>query len=123
MGRIGFFPRRCFRWKLLLALFASMQLFSLAPEFHITSQHPVPPGVREADKQTNNAPMEAPASPAPKQINPKQLQAEAAELAQLSAGIPERIAYVNKGQMPKDLNDQLKRIEKLAKHLRGEIFP
>ena len=56
-------------------------------------------------------------------MNPKQLQAEAAELAQLSAGIPERIDYVNKGQMPKDLNDQLKRIEKLAKCLRNEIYP
>jgi len=67
--------------------------------------------------------MEAPTAHSANQMNPKQLQAEAAELAQLSAGIPERIGYVGKGQIPKDLNDQLKRIEKLAKHLRGEIFP
>jgi hypothetical protein len=67
--------------------------------------------------------MEAPAPRNASQMNPKQLQAEAAELAQLSAGIPERIDYVNKGQMPKDLNDQLKRIEKLAKCLRNEIYP
>jgi hypothetical protein len=108
--------------KLLLALIASTQLFASAPEY-IPNQHPVPPGVREADRQMNNAPMEAPAARNANQVNPKQLQAEAAELAQLSAGIPERIGYVTKGQMPKDLNDQLKRIEKLAKHLRGEIFP
>jgi hypothetical protein len=25
--------------------------------------------------------------------------------------------------MPKDLNDHLKRIEKLAKHMRSEIYP
>jgi hypothetical protein len=108
--------------KLLISLIASTQLFASAPEY-IPNQHPVPPGVRDADRQTNNAPMEAPAPRLANKANPKQLQAEAAELAQLSAGIPERIDYVNKGQLPKDLNDQLKRIEKLAKHLRGEIFP
>jgi hypothetical protein len=30
---------------------------------------------------------------------------------------------VTKGQLPKDLGDNLKRIEKLAKHLHGEIIP
>jgi hypothetical protein len=108
--------------KLLIALIASTQLFTSAPE-HILNQHPVPPGVRDADRQINNAPMEAPAARSANQMNPKQLQAEAAELAQLSGGIPERIDYVNKGQMPKDLNDQLKHIEKLAKRLRNEIYP
>ena len=67
--------------------------------------------------------METPLPSAPKQMNAKQLQTEAAELAQLSAGIPEQIEYVSKGQMPKDLNDQLKRIEKLARHIRSEIYP
>jgi|ERR1700739_2066351 len=108
--------------KLLIALLVSTQLFPSAP-LRILGQHPVPPGLREADKQTNNAPMEAPLPAAPKQVNPKQLQAEAAELAQLSAGVPKQVANVTKGQVPKDLNDQLKRIEKLAKRMRGEIFP
>jgi len=44
-------------------------------------------------------------------------------LAQLSAGIPSRVNLVAKGQLPKDLGDQLKRIEKLAKHLRSEVAP
>jgi hypothetical protein len=108
--------------KVCFALVLLTQLVSPTEE-HISGQRPVPPGLREADKQTNNAPVEAPLPPAPRQVNAKQLQAEAAELAQLSAGIPERIQYVSKGQMPKDLNDQLKRIEKLAKHIRGEIYP
>jgi hypothetical protein len=108
--------------KLLLTLFASTQLFTSAPEY-IPNQHPVPPAVRDADRSTNNAPMEAPAPRTANKANPKQLQAEAAELAQLSAGIPKEIENVTKGQIPKDLNDQLKRIEKLAKHLRGEIYP
>jgi hypothetical protein len=30
---------------------------------------------------------------------------------------------VNKGQLPKDLTEDLKKIEKLAKHLRSEVSP
>ena len=109
-------------WSRCFALFLLIQLVSPTATY-ISSQHPVPLGPREADKQTNNAPMEAPLPPKPKQLNVKQLREEAAELSQLSAGVPAGIEYVTKGQIPKDLNDQLKRIEKLAKHLRGEIYP
>jgi hypothetical protein len=41
----------------------------------------------------------------------------------LSAGIPAGIQHVNQGQLPKTLDEQLKRIEKLAKHLRSEVAP
>ena len=81
---------------------------------------PIPPGVREADKQTN-APIEPPANIKPKPTDSYKLQQEAAELAKLSATIPSQIDLVGNGQFPKDLGDQLKRIEKLAKHLRSEI--
>lgn len=85
--------------------------------------HPIPPGVREADKQTN-APLEAPtASVKPKKADPAQLEREAKELQDLAARIPGQIAAVNQGQIPKDLTDQLKQIEKLAKRLRSEIMP
>ena len=83
---------------------------------------PIPPGVREADKQTN-APVEAPKETKPKGADLAKLKQEADELAKLSAGIPAQIAMVNQGQMPKDLGEQLKRIEKLAKHLRSEVLP
>ena len=106
---------------LLLCLLAPRT--TTAPPFDLTQGRPIPPGVREADKQVNNAPNEAPLPPKPKQFNVKQVQDEAAELAHLSAGIPEQIDYVSKGEMPKDLNDQLKRIEKLARHIRSEIYP
>jgi hypothetical protein len=33
------------------------------------------------------------------------------------------VEQVTHGQLPKDLSEQLKQIEKLAKHLRGEINP
>ena len=56
-----------------------------------------------------------------KAANPERLQEEAAELARLAAGIPAQIQSVNAKLLPKDLNSQLKRIEKLAKHLRSEV--
>jgi hypothetical protein len=83
---------------------------------------PIPPGRIEAEKQTN-APMEAPVPPRAKTIDMQRVQQEANELAQLSSSIAAQIQQVNKGQIPKDLGDQLKHIEKLAKHIRGEIFP
>jgi hypothetical protein len=83
---------------------------------------PIPPGVREADKQTNK-PLDPPLGPSPIVADPAKLQREAEELAQLSAGIPPRVNLVAEGQLPKDLADQLKRIEKLAKHLRSEVTP
>lgn len=81
---------------------------------------PIPPGVREADKQTN-APIEPPAERRQKTSDLAALNREANELAQLSAGVPSDLKLINKGQLPKDLADKLKRIEKLAKHLRSEL--
>jgi hypothetical protein len=81
---------------------------------------PIPPGVREADKQTNT-PIEPPANVKPKPVDSAKLRQEAEELAKLSAAVPSQMDQVGQGKMPKDLSDQLKRIEKLAKHLRSEI--
>ena len=102
----------------LLVLFT----ISFTREDHGQGGRPVPPGVREADKQTN-APGEPPPAPKPKTADPAKLKEEAEELAKLSAGIPPQIDLVSRGQLPKELNDQLKRIEKLAKHPRGEVSP
>ena len=83
---------------------------------------PIPPGVREADKETN-APIEPPAKFKQKPTDPAVLKQEADELAKLSAAIPSQMEQIGHGQLPKDLAEQLKRIEKLAKHLRSEISP
>jgi hypothetical protein len=82
--------------------------------------HPSPPGLQEAAKQTNK-PLEPPAAAKPKALDPAKLRREADELAQLSAGVPSDLSRVAHGQLPKDLADKLKRIEKLAKHLRNEL--
>jgi len=52
-----------------------------------------------------------------------QLRQQAAELARLSQAVPQQIDQVAQGQLPKDLNGNLKQIEKLAKRLRAELAP
>jgi hypothetical protein len=65
-------------------------------------------------------------SPSPQtkiQLDPVQLRREGLELQELSQSLQLDIESVNQGILPKDLSAKLKRIEKLAKHLRGEITP
>ena len=50
-----------------------------------------------------------------------QFQKDADELAQLAQSIPPDVGKVQKGVLPKDLDERLKRIEKLSKKLRGQL--
>ncbi|MGD0900790.1 MAG: hypothetical protein ABR915_23400 [Thermoguttaceae bacterium] len=63
---------------------------------------------------------------APQQGKPKfdaaQLKRDAEELSKLAQAIPPGVEQANKGVISKDLNDRLKRIEKLSKQLRRELF-
>ncbi len=81
-----------------------------------------PPGIVMADTMSNQ-PVEPPLEARNHQINIDQVNAETQELRRLADGLPLQIDQVTKGQMPKDLAENLKRIEKLAKHLRSEITP
>jgi hypothetical protein len=56
-----------------------------------------------------------------KHLDAVQLQREARELSDLAQSVPADVDSVNRGLLPKDLAEKLKRIEKLSKHLRGEI--
>ena len=49
------------------------------------------------------------------------LQRDAQELAEVSASIPADVKRVNRGLLPKDLMEKLKRVEKLSKHMRSEL--
>ena len=80
------------------------------------------PGLREAEKHIN-AQLDPPVVFGRRGSDPTQIQNEAEELARLSAGIPAQIQSVNQRLLPRDLNDRLKRIEKLAKHLRSAVAP
>ena len=52
-----------------------------------------------------------------------QLEREARELSDLAKSVPPDIEQVKRGLLPKDTVEKLKRIEKLSKHLRGELAP
>jgi hypothetical protein len=83
--------------------------------------HPVPPGVREADKLPNPADIPPQVTAKRRPADPAQLQRDAKELASLAQLIPSEVQQAENGRLPKDLDGQLKRIEKLSKQLRREI--
>lgn len=81
------------------------------------SSFPRPP--EPADRnETINRP-----APQPLHMDTVQLQRDARELSDLAKTIPADIDRVSHGILPKDTIDKLKRIEKLSKHMRGQIMP
>lgn len=56
-------------------------------------------------------------------VDPAELRSAAQELARLSESVSAQIDQVAKGQLPKELIANLKKIEKLSKQLRGEVSP
>jgi hypothetical protein len=54
-------------------------------------------------------------------MNFVEMERESKELSQLAGSIPGDVDLLKKGLLPKDVVDKLKRIEKLSKHLRGQI--
>jgi hypothetical protein len=107
--------RKPFLWLILLLLCSFIVLVANP----IGQRRPLPPGLRDGQREINK-PLDPPLIGTPGPNVPK-LKQEADELAQLSAGLPSDLAHVARGQLPKDLADKLKRIEKLAKHLRSEL--
>ena len=85
-------------------------------------QRAKPPGIVTADQQSNQG-IEAPIAAPKQKLNVEQVKQEADELKKLADGVPAQIEMVTKNQYPKDLTDNLKRIERLAKHLRSEVTP
>jgi hypothetical protein len=86
------------------------------------SQRAKPPGIVTADQQSNQS-VEPPMGMRGRKMNVDQVKQEADELKKLADGVPAQIEQVTKNQYPKDLADNLKRIERLAKHLRTEVAP
>ena len=83
--------------------------------------HFEPPGKQEIAKYPLQ--LEAPLPPPKRTVDPVKLRAEASELADLAREVPSEIDQVAQGKLPKDFAEKLKRIEKLSKHLRGEVTP
>ncbi len=83
---------------------------------------PASAGQQELRKYEATHGLEAP-QPQRRQVDSSQLQREAEELSTLGQSIPIDIKSVTNGTLPKDVLEKLKRIEKLSKHLRGELVP
>lgn len=86
-----------------------------APQY--THHFPTPP--EPADPQTDKEPPPT----LTKRIDMEQVQREADDLARTAQSIPSDVANIRKGMLPKDVVEKLKQIEKLSKHLRGELNP
>ncbi len=82
-----------------------------------------PPGVRQAEKARSGVDEAPPlfGPPKPRPASADQLKREATELAELAGSLPAEIDQASKGQLPKDLDGRLKRIEKLSKKLRRDL--
>ena len=59
--------------------------------------------------------------PTKPKIDAAQVKRDADELAKLAGEIPAAVDKANRGVIPQDLSNRLKRIEKLAKQLRREL--
>jgi hypothetical protein len=103
------------------SLVSCLCFFLLLPNI-ATPQHNRPVGIAAGDTLANQS-VEPPMKTGPRQINIDQVNSETQELRRLADALPAQIDQVTKGQLPKDLGDNLKKIEKLAKHLHGEIIP
>jgi hypothetical protein len=82
---------------------------------------PIPPGY-EPPPPSIHLPSYPSRSPAPK-IDLAALQRDARELLDLSQSVQPDIDSLQRGLLPKDLLNKLKRIEKLSKHVRSEVAP
>ena len=59
--------------------------------------------------------------PKPPQFDPGKARKDAQQLSELAQKIPSQVDQLSKSQLPKDLLQNLKQIQKLAKRLRSEI--
>lgn len=107
------------RFPLWLCLFLLLSPASAIPQGR---GRRVPPGYVDAEKHSN-PPIEPPMEMRKLRINAEQVKQESEELRRLADGIPAQIQQVTNGRLPKDLSNNLKRIEKLAKRLRTETTP
>ena len=81
-----------------------------------------PPRPAESAFGGSHFPTPAKEPPAAK-VDTLQLQRDARQLLELSQSLQPDIDSVNRGLLPKDTLEKLKRIEKLSKRLRSELAP
>lgn len=90
----------------------------------VQSTKPIPPGLRDGDRAVQNGSvLEPPRETHSKTVNVDAMKAEATQLQKLADAMPGDVDQISKRALPKNMVDNLKKIEKLAKHLRSEVSP
>jgi hypothetical protein len=94
----------------------------LLPASLVSAQRTRPAGQHEADKAEAQFDKSIPPPDyQPQSTDLAKLRQDATELATLAQSIPPAVNQTTKGILPQDLDQKLKRIEKLAKQLRSRI--
>jgi len=91
----------------------------LVPSGGLQLRPSTPPGRIEAAKHP--LVLEPPLGPQSQKLDAAKIHQEADELAKLAQSVPADIDQIAQGKLPNDFADKLKRIEKLSKHMRGEL--
>lgn len=81
-------------------------------------RYPIPP--KSADSEQSQPRPKSQTAKTPSR-NPVELERMGRELAGLASTIPDDVQQFNKGLLPKEMTEKLKRIEKLAKQMRSEV--
>jgi len=104
------------------SLFSLVFLLLLLPPQQLPPMTGNPPAHQQEERRL---PIDQPEVVTPpsahRRIDGAQLLREANELAKLANEVPPLVEQVNKGLLSKDLNDRLKRIEKLSKQLHRDL--
>ncbi|HEY1679658.1 MAG TPA: hypothetical protein VGG04_18215 [Candidatus Sulfotelmatobacter sp.] len=109
-----------------LAFLSILWLVCLLPTAHAQMKDVyipgTPPPPAPMDPEHGQATPDEPKLPR-HHIDLAKLQQEADDLARTAQTIPKDVSGVRQGTLPKDVIEKLKKIEKLSKHLRGELNP
>lgn len=98
--------------------------YALTTLMRAQGSHPIPPGVRQAEQADAQREKDIPPPASPtRRLDPEKVRRDAAELAELAQSVPADVDRTTKGVLPKDLAEKLKKIEKLSKQLRRQLYP
>src|SRR5438105_3799262 len=86
-------------------------------------QYHGPIGTRQGKKRWAEPPEQRSTIQLHNAPDARELKKDADELARLSQSVPVDVEALNRGVVSKDLNEKLRRIEKLSKKLRSQIQP
>ncbi len=81
------------------------------------------PGIGGQGRRVKDEPLSVPQPTPNRAAQAAKVKQEAQTLAELAQTIPTGVDQAQKGVLPKDLLENLKRIEKLSRHLRRQLSP